>query len=146
MGASAEDAPMRTAIAALAVVLVVPAVGGAAAPSDTTAVRSVLLSQASLMKQGRWRQMYATYTPRYRARCPYSQFVQNGRQSRALLGPNFRLDRIQVRIRPGGRQALVSYRFVRNGRPLATVRFDHGDLYAKIGNRWFDEFDRVSAC
>jgi hypothetical protein len=146
MGASAEDAPMRTTVAALALLLAVPALGGAAAPSDATAVRAVLLRQASLMKQGKWRQMYATFTPRYRARCPFATFVRHGQQSRVLLGSSFRVDRIQVRVRPGGRQALAAYRFVRNGRPLAAVRFSHGDVYAKIGNRWFDEFDRVSSC
>lgn len=137
---------MRTAVAAVAVLLAFPAVGGAAAPSDTAAVRTVLLRQASLMKQGKWREMYATYTARYRAQCPYSRFVQNGRQARALLGPNFRVDRIQVRVRAGGRRALAAYRFVVDGRPVAAVRFSHGDVYAKIGNRWFDEVDPVSAC
>jgi hypothetical protein len=146
MGASGEEAPMRFALVALAVMLAVPAVVSAAAPSDTAAVRSVLLRQAALMKQGKWRQMYATYTPRFRGRCPYARFVRGGQQTRRILGPNFRLDQIQIRLGPGGRRALAAYRFVRNGRPLVAVRFSDGDTYVKIGNRWFDELDRVSAC
>jgi hypothetical protein len=148
MGVSGKDAPMRiAAAAAVAAILALPTVVSAAAPSDRAAVRSVLLRQATLVKQGKWRQMYnATYTARFRARCPYARFVRNGRQVRAILGPNFRVDRIQIRVRPGGRQAVAAYRFVRNGRPLVSVRFSDGDVYAKIGNRWFDEHDRVSAC
>jgi hypothetical protein len=130
----------------LALFAAAPTFGGAAAPPDATAVRSVLLRQASLLKQGKWRAMYATYTPRFRTRCPYALFVRGSQQTRRFLGPNFRVDRIVVRVQPGGRRALAGYRFLRNGRAIVTVRLSDGDAYAKIGSRWLDDYDRVSAC
>jgi hypothetical protein len=87
--------------------------------------------------------MYRTTTPRLRARCPYARYARGLRESRRVLGPTARIDRIQVRFK-SAKRALVSYRFLKNGKPLLTVRFRDGDLYAKLGSRWYDEYDRIA--
>ena len=67
------------------------------------------------------------------------------RHTRSILGTNFELRGIQVRMETP-RRAIVAYRFVKNGQTIASVTFRHRDVYAKIGARWYDELDRVSAC
>ncbi len=131
------------ALAALAVVLAAPA--SVASTSQAAEVRAVLVKQAGLLKEGRWRAMYATYTPRFRRSCPYAKFVSQSRQTRQILGPNFKLQGISVRAETATR-AIVAYRFVRDGRTIAQVTLKHRDVYVKIGSRWYDELDRVSAC
>ena len=127
--------------------LVVVALGLLASPAlgQGTSPRATLLQQATQVKQARWRAMYATYTPRFRRSCPYSKFVQNARQTRRILGTNFQLRGIQARLE-SARRAIVAYRFVVNGRTVAAMTFQHRDVYVKIGSRWYDELDRVSAC
>jgi hypothetical protein len=138
-----KQAPMtiRAAIlASLAVALLAPV-----ASAQRATPRATLLQQAALLKQAKWRAMYATYTPRYRRSCPYTRFVQNARATRRVLGPDFELRRIQVRLETASR-AIVAYSFVRNGQTLARVTLRHRDVYTKIGSRWYDERDRVSSC
>jgi hypothetical protein len=107
--------------------------------------RETLLLQARLLKAGNWRAMYATYTPRFRRSCPYATFVRNASQTRRLLGPQFELRGIRVRMETA-RRARLAYTFARGRRTIATVTFAHRDLYVLIGSRWFDELDRVSSC
>jgi hypothetical protein len=116
-----------------------------AAAAQSASPKATLLQQASLVKQAKWPAMYATYTPRFRRSCPYPRFVQNGRQLRALLGTNFQVRGIQVRMESATR-AILAYRFVRGGRTVASVTFAHRDVYTRIGSRWYDDLDRVSAC
>jgi hypothetical protein len=132
---------VRILIAVLALALVAPA---ASAPSASTP-RATILQQVSLFKQGKWRAMYATYTPRFRRSCSYAKFVQAQRQVRGILGTNFELRGIQVRYETG-RRAVIAYTFVRNGQTIGRVTFRNRDVYAKIGSRWYDELDRVSTC
>jgi hypothetical protein len=115
------------------------------ASAQGTSPRATLLQQATQMKQAKWRAMYATYTPRFRRACPYSRFVQASRQTRTILGTNFQIRGIQVRIETP-RRAIVAYTFVGNGQAIARVTFRHRDVYVKSGSRWYDELDRVSAC
>jgi hypothetical protein len=130
------------ALAVLAL-LAPPAVSGAQQQGQNP--RATILRQVALFKQANWRAMYATYTPRFRRSCPYARFVRNSRQTRGVLGRNFELRGIRVRLE-SARRALLAYRFVRNGRTIAEVTFRHRDVYVRIGSRWFDELDRVSAC
>jgi hypothetical protein len=120
-------------------------VGRASQSSDAAEVRAVLLRQSDLSKQGRWRAMYKTYTPRFRERCPFARFVADQRAVRKELGTRFSLRGIRVRVRGG--QATVAYKAVApNGRTLGGVTLADGDRYTRIGGRWYDEYDRVSAC
>jgi hypothetical protein len=119
--------------------------GRASHAADAPDVRAVLLRQNELFKQARWRAMYKTYTPRYRERCPFARFVADLRAVRKELGTRFSLRGIRVRVRGG--QATVAYRAVAaDGRTLAAVTLADSDRYSRIGGRWYDEYDRVSAC
>jgi hypothetical protein len=89
--------------------------------------------------------MYKAYTPRYRKRCPFARFVADQRGVRKELGTRFTLRGIRVRVRGG--QATVAYRAVAaSGRTLGAVTLADGDRYTRIGGRWYDEYDPVSAC
>ena len=127
-------------VSLIAVAVLVPV-----ASAQRATPRATLLQQASLLKQAKWRAMYATYTARFRRNCPYARFVRNGQQTRQAIGTSFQLRDIRVRFETQTR-AIVAYSFVRNGRTLARVTFRHRDVYAKIGPRWFDQLDRVSTC
>lgn len=135
---------LRTAIVAPAVLVVaIPGVAGARGGEDVKALRALLQKQLTLTKQGEFRVIYRTTTTRrFRARCPYPRFVQLAREVRAALGPTAKIDRILVRFL-SKRRALLSYRFLKNGRPFLRVRFSDRDVYAKVGSRWYDDYDRV---
>lgn len=137
---------MRIALAAVVgLLLVVPAaaVGGSGSQSP----RSTLLTQAQLLREGRFRVMYEkTYTPRFRAKCPWAKYVRRQRFGRRYLGPGFKLREIRTRMLSSTR-AILAYRFVRaNGQTAAKVTFRDRDLYVKAGGRWLDEYDSVSDC
>lgn len=107
---SGYKAPMTLraiALAILAVALAAPATVSGASSSAATDVRAVLLEQSHLFKQGKWRAMYATYTPRFRRSCAYSTFVSQQREARRLLGTNFQLRGIRVRVETA-RRAIVA--------------------------------------
>ncbi len=133
------------ALTALAVALVAPASVSGASSSPQTEVKALILKQVQLFKQGRWRAMYATYTPRFRRSCPYPTFLEAQRQTRQLLGTRFTIEGIKVRVETATR-AIVAYRFVKNGRTVGSVTFANRDVYTRIGSRWYDEVDRVSSC
>lgn len=123
---------LRLFLAGLVVALLAPA-----ALAQGSTPKATITQQASLFKQGKWKALYATYTPRFRRACPYSRFVTGQRRARSVLGTNFQLAGIRVRMETRTR-AVVAYRFVRNGQTIANVTFSHRDLYVKIGSRWYD--------
>lgn len=131
---------LRLFLAGLVVALLAPA-----ALAQGSTPKATITQQASLFKQGKWKALYATYTPRFRRACPYSRFVTGQRRARSVLGTNFQLGGIRVRMETRTR-AVVAYRFVRNGQTIANVTFSHRDLYVKIGSRWYDQLDRVTSC
>lgn len=133
------------ALAVLALALAAPASVSGASSSPQTEVKALLLKQVQLFKQARWRAMYATYTTRFRRSCPYPTFLEAQRQTRQILGTRFTIEGIKVRVETATR-AIVAYRFVRNGRTVASVTFASRDVYTRIGSRWYDELDRVSSC
>jgi hypothetical protein len=135
---------VRAAVVTAAVlVLAIPGVAGARSGEDVKALRALLQKQLTLTKQGQFRVIYRTTTTRqFRARCPYRRFVRLAREVRAALGPTAKVDRILVRFL-SQRRALLSYRLLKNGRPVLQVRFSDGDVYAKVGSRWYDDYDRV---
>ena len=137
---------MRIGLTLVAVLLLVtPA--WAAPRSEPDQVKAVLFTQARLLKQGRFRVMYeTTYTANFRAHCPWGTYLKRQRFGRRYLGPGFTLRRVRARIL-SATQALLAYRFVRaNGQIAAEVTFRQRDLYVKIGERWYDEYDHVSDC
>jgi hypothetical protein len=136
---------MRIAVM-LVVALLLVAPAAATPQSGADGAKAVLITQARLFAQGKFRVMYeSTYTPNYRARCPWRTFQQGQSGLRRYLGVRFTVRDVRARIL-SARQALLAYRFVRaNGQTALVVTFRQHDLYAKIGNRWYDERDR-SGC
>jgi hypothetical protein len=133
------------ALSLVAAVLIAPA-GFARASSPQGEVRAALLHQARLFKKQRWRALYTqTTTARLRAACPYARFVRAQRLNYAILGRNFQLRGIRVRVLAPTR-AIVAYTFARNGASIVRVSLRDRDLYVKVGRRWLDETDRVSDC
>jgi hypothetical protein len=119
------------------------AVAPAAGRSEATTPRGALLNQVRLFNAGSWRAMYGTFTRRFRASCPYSTFVAQGREARAAVG---RLSVRNVRVRQTGNRATLTYQNVAQGVVLQTVTRRHPDLYVRIGGRWYDEKDSVTSC
>jgi hypothetical protein len=134
-----------TALFVVLVALLAPSAVTGASTQRSQDPRTTLLRQATLLKQAKWREMYATYTARFRRNCPYTKFVAQSRQTRQFLGTRFQLRGIQVRLETATR-AIIAYRFVRDGRTLAAVTLANRDVYRLVGTRWYDELDRVSAC
>jgi hypothetical protein len=134
-----------TALIVVLLALLAPSAVTGASTQRSEDPKTTLLKQATLMKQAKWREMYATYTARFRRNCPYAKFVAQARQTRQFLGTRFQLRGIQVRLETASR-AIIAYRFVRDGRTIAAVTLKNRDVYKLIGSRWYDELDRVSAC
>jgi hypothetical protein len=134
---------VRALVLALVVALALPALAGARGGEDVRAIRALLHQQMTLLKQGKYRAMYARTTQRYRANCRYVKFVHVNRELRRKLGPTAVVDRIQVKFLTDKR-AHVAYRFLKNRRPYLWVRFSRQDAYTKVGRRWFDDYDRIA--
>lgn len=132
----------RIVLLACVVALAVPAVGGAAGGRDVRAIRGLLQQQLTLLKKGKFKQSYALTTPAFRRHCPYPRFLRQAREARRRLGASARVDRVRVDFKTR-RQAIVEYRVLKNGSPFMWVRFSKGDRYAKLGTRWYDDYDGV---
>jgi hypothetical protein len=134
---------VRALVLACVVALAAPAFGEAAGGRDVRAIRGLLHQQLTLLKAGKFRQLYGLTTRGFRQRCPYPKFVARARETRRRLGPNSLVDRIRVDFKTR-RRAVVEYRFLKNRKPFLWVRFSKGDLYAKVGTRWYNEYDRIA--
>jgi hypothetical protein len=132
----------RAVVLACLVALSVAATAGAAGGRDVRAIRGLLQQQLTLLKQGKFRQSYALTTPAFRRHCPYPRFLRRAREARRRLRPSAHVDRVRVDFRTR-RRAIVEYRVLKNGRPFMWVRFSKGDRYAKLGTRWYDDYDGV---
>lgn len=97
----------------------------------------------TLLKQGKYPQLYALTTRGFRQHCSYPRFARDSRELRRRLGSSAVVDRIRVDFETK-RRAVVEYRYLRNRRPHLWVRFRSGDFYAKVASRWYDEFDRTA--
>ncbi|HEX2434862.1 MAG TPA: hypothetical protein VHI55_13025 [Gaiellaceae bacterium] len=132
----------RIVVLACLVALAVPASGGAAGGRDVRAIRGLLQQQLRLLKHGKFRQSYTLTTPSFRSHCPYPRFLRQAREARRRLGPSAQLDRVRVDFKTR-RRALVEYRVLKNGKLFMWVRFSRGDRYAKLGTRWYDDYDQL---
>jgi hypothetical protein len=120
-----------------------PAIAGARGGEDVRKIRALMHQRMTLMKQGKYRALYALTTQRYRANCRYVKFVAVNRRLRRALGPTALTDRIQVKFL-AARRAHVAYRYLKNRRPYRWVGFGRRDAYLKVGRRWFDDYDRIA--
>jgi hypothetical protein len=135
---------MRGALVAACLVgLALPAAGDAAGGRDVRALRGLLQQELSLLKQGTFRQLYSLTTPEFRRKCRYPRFLYDARRFRRTLGPTAVVDRVRVDFKTR-RRAIVEYRYLKNRQPFIWVRFKKGDGYAKLGTRWYDDYDRIA--
>lgn len=134
-----------TALFVVVLALLAPSAVTGASTQRSQDPKTTLLRQATLMKQAKWREMYATFTARFRRSCPYAKFVSQQRRTRQFLGTRFQLRGIQVRLETASR-AIIAYRFVKDGRTVAAITLKDRDVYKLVGSRWYDELDRVSTC
>ncbi len=117
-----------------------------AARSTTTEaakVRAQLLYEVRLTNQARWRPMWRTYSPRVRSGCSYTRFVAGMRVIRAAYGP-FSLRNLAVRVR--GQRAFVTYQIIGRGKVVGGAAARKPDVFVRIGDRWFDDFDAGGEC
>jgi len=133
---------MRVAVVLLLVLLLVGPAAGAPA-SGGSSPRAVFFTQATLFRHGQFGAMYdTTYTRNYRAHCPWGYFFRGQTVLKRYLGSGFKVRGVRARML-SARRALLAYQFVRaNGQLAGAVTFKQGDVYAKVGSRWYDEYDR----
>jgi hypothetical protein len=134
---------VRVVVLVLVAALAMPAIAGARGGEDVRAIRALMQQRMTLLKQGKYRALYALTTQRYRANCRYVKFVAVNRRLRRALGPTALTDRIQVKFL-AARRSHVAYRYLKNRRPYRWVTFSRRDAYLKVGRRWFDDYDRIA--
>jgi hypothetical protein len=99
---------------------------------------ATLHAEVHALQSGSARSYYALLSPSFRKHCPYSAFSPED-QERQLRGTTLRV----LGQRVVGSKAYVTYEFLRGGSILAKAS---GDLYVKVGNKWFDEADKYTTC
>jgi hypothetical protein len=112
--------------------------------SEKAKVRSLLAYQTRLTNEARWAQLYRTYAPHVRARCPYRRFAAAMNTIRTLVGGRISLRRVRIRVT--GQRASATYEIVSRGHVVSSMRLRRPDLFVRIGGRWFDDSDAGSPC
>jgi hypothetical protein len=106
------------------------------------AVYSLVLRQLDLMESHDWVNLYATYTPRFQALCPYARFLE-------LSEPpiDARIEMEGIRVRVEGERAYVVYNYVVDGTPTAAGAEDSDpDVYSFVNGSWLDDIDSHTNC
>jgi hypothetical protein len=131
---------VQVAVTALLVVFstAAAALAAGAATGPKAKVRGLLLDQVDLFNHSRWRPLWLTYTPRFRSRCPYRNFVAAETRARSALG-RFSVRKIAVRVTRA--RAAVTYELVARGVVIDRATPKRPDLYVRISGRWYDEID-----
>jgi hypothetical protein len=131
---------VQVAVTALLVVssAAAAALAAEAATGPNAKVRGLLLHQVDLFNHSRWRPLWLTYTPRFRSRCPYRNFVAVETRARSALG-RFSLRKIAVRATRA--RAAVTYELVARGVVVDRATPRSPDVYVRISGRWYDEID-----
>jgi hypothetical protein len=111
--------------------------------SEATKVRAVLLQEIALFNQSRWQTAWKAYSPRVRSRCSYAAFAAAMKPLRRATG---RVTLRNVTIRVTGRRATAGYRIFASGKLVGGATKNNPDLFARVGGRWFDDFDADGLC
>jgi hypothetical protein len=124
----------RSVIVVVAVAASLAGSAGAAPRSDADSVKALLQRETALFNAGKWRALYALYTPSFHAKCPFEPWAAVNRQGRRQVGP---VTTVNISVQATGNRAVASY-VVKNrtGKVLARTK---GDVYLKIAGRWLDE-------
>ena len=79
-------------------------------------------------------------SPKFQRTCAFKAFLPTGRQEEQQLhGATLRV----LADRATGSDAYLTYEFLRGGLVLGKAT---GDLYVKVGSKWFDELDKYTTC
>ena len=131
-------------VAALAVAAFAATASPAATPPDARAVATLLRQQTAHFNAGRWRQLWATYTPRFHRTCSYRLWLREQRATKAFVGGRVAVRAVRVRLTSRSRARELRLLLGRQG--YAVVRPPRDDLYVKIRGRWRDEGDQITTC
>jgi hypothetical protein len=106
-------------------------------------VRAVLAHEVAMFNRKRWQPMWQMYSPRTRSHCSYRRFVVVMRSIRNATGV-VALRNVTVRVT--GWRGFAAYSIVANGRLVGGATAKKPDVYTRIGERWFDDFDADGLC
>ena len=117
----------------------------ASASADSNAARAVyslVLRQLDLMESHDWTSLYATYTPRFQALCPYAKFVE---VIDVPVNAHLEVEGLTVRIE--GERAYATYNYVVDGTPTAVGADSYDpDIYSLVSGSWLDDIDSHTNC
>jgi Double zinc ribbon len=116
--------------------------GGSSSPDAQ--IKGVLDKEVSLIRQGRYQDIFALLSPQYQQQCSVEDLQSSGAQeSITSLGP-IRFDDLRAAVQ--GDNARVTYRVTVSGKELATVTADDPDLFVKVDGEWRDDYDDQAFC
>lgn len=111
--------------------------------SDEAKVADLVRHQFDLFKSHSWDDVYSTYSPRFQALCPITKFRTVNEEGAASVGV---VDVSNVVVRVDRDRAYVTYTYVRQGTPLASIDEADPDVYVKIKGVWYDDIDDHTNC
>ena len=124
----------------IAAAAVVTSSGSAMPSSGGMTPVAVLKAEAVYLNASNWRPYYGLMGPRFHAKCTYSTFVARNSAVRQLF------ERASIKMissRVQGSRAYLTYETIA---PPVKPFVTRGDLFVKIGGRWYDELDPVTTC
>jgi hypothetical protein len=134
---------MKRSLILLLVVVAASAAGATAygmSAGGGTSPAAVLKAEATYLNARNWRPYYALMGPRFHARCDYNTFVQRNESVREQIT---RASITKISTRMAGTRAYLSYETIA---PPLQPFYTKNDLFVRIGGRWYDEYDAVTAC
>ena len=111
--------------------------------SESTKVQAVLLQEVALFNRMRWRAAWRLYAPRVRSRCSYDRFVA---RMTPVIRATGRVTLRNLTVRVTGRRAIARYRIVAGGKVVGGTTTRSPDVFTRVGDRWFDDFDSDGLC
>ena len=132
----------RLVAVALALALSGSALAGPFPVDRARTPRALILLQTDLFNAGDWRNLWLTFSPKFRARCDFQIWRARLRRDRGSTNPREKVVELTIK-RVGTTKALATYVVHRNGRFAYSGK---NDVYVKIGKRWYDELDHETEC
>ena len=128
-------------IAALAVLLLgLAGAAWAASPSATPA--GTLKLQTAYYNAGNWEGYWSTLSPRVRSYYNKAACIAQLKEQRGSQNPHDGVTAIKVRTTSPTR-AVLSYVVVQK---IGSREHIAGDVYVKVGGRWYDHLDAIGNC
>lgn len=101
-----------------------------------TSPKATLLTQFQYSKSGDAAKLYALYSPKFRAACPFAKFKKGAAElAAALKGATI----VATNEKISGNTGTVDYVVRKSAKVLFAAR---GDTFVKIKGLWYDEIDK----